>query len=953
MLHIDIYFRDWRMKTISKKINYEKPLEPIYIDSVEASNIFINEYMCKTENAVQYKIKGQWIDFEAIKVTEAVLPDSLFLRYMNSSIIRNGSDKCQDFIVLKFNYDAVYKDTINEYKEKKENLRTFYYKNGVDYTFYKKNRKGEIIDTKTRHFKMLMRSPGKAKDGECVFIREELHHKAINFLTMGLYDLMDRQSRNDPGKVFKLVELSAYLTLTTATVANGYIHIPLENILIIKDEEVYTDPMRAAIVRSENVPYLRDEFVVDFDDPRVEKIINRHGYSFDREIAMKNGLKYIAEKTKESLKNYGIRINGKYPGSHREVQYTNKECTVTRTDSERIKNIMWDGMGLIDSSIFPEDANGFIYCRSHFFKSCLFCGNIQEYFKDYCKNSAKDYNIVTMENTDIFHRPIRMADVQAIITDKSIKWLKFIDLMGGTEKKAYKYYRRYMKEHGDFFSIVKTAHSSKWGNLQLTAYQMNNSLPTTEKEILGNISHCAVQFLNNLKQSDKEYLKYLNKTKNRFNVNEVVLALVERNSGFVKTSYFREKKKRDISRLKNEIFSVGRLPQEGDNLTVMGNPIALLMKAVGMNPIEEGIFQIESDAIQCYTTRFKDGERLAAFRSPHNSPNNILHLHNIYSDYYLKYFPNLGQNVIVVNMIGTDAQARASGMDEDSDFLCVTNQKDLAELARKAYLEYPTIINDIKELETSGYHFILEDFANMDNKIADAQESIGTSTDTAQLALSYYYDGGMDSKELEDCFVILSVIGQISIDLAKKCFDINGVKEINRIKRLPCMESKLIPDFLARAKKLKNNKEYENNLIKKMNCPMDIMAEIIEDEVIPYASRVAHEPLRKYLNYNIKGKGNRYKRNVFIEIAKKYNEEIGKLEKDYKGKISRDAFIQLKNKKLTQALRKVNFNLDQDTIMYLVCYAFRDDNKDVQTVILNFLYKEHKDQFLNCFVKNA
>ena len=41
--------------------------------------------------------------------------------------------------------------------------------------------------------------------------------------------------------------------------------------------------------------------------------------------------------------------------------------------------------------------------------------------------------------------------------------------------------------------------------------------------------------------------------------------------------------------------------QNGDNLTVMGNPIALLLKAVGGNPIEENIFDIEEDAIQCYT----------------------------------------------------------------------------------------------------------------------------------------------------------------------------------------------------------------------------------------------------------------------------------------------------------------------------------------------------------------
>lgn len=944
------------MSKISKKIDYEKKLNPIYIDSVEASNIYIDTYAKQSGTTVQYKIKKEWVDFEGISKREAVLSDSLFLRFINSSLTRNSSDRCQEFIVLKFNYDAVFRDS-KEHKVKKSDLRVEYYKNGVDYTFVKKDKKGQIVGEKTVHFKMLMRSPGKAKDGECIFIREDLHRKAINFLTMGLYDLMDEQAKTDPDKVVKLVELSAYSTLITANAANGYIHIPFENILIVKDVDVYTEPMKAAIVKSEDVKYAKDEFAIDFDAPSVEKIINRHGCTFNQKIASQQGLTYIAEKSKKALKEQGIRINGKYPGEHKEIEYTKKECTVTRADDVQIKNVMWDGMGLIDDSIFPEDADGFVYCRSQFFKSCLFRGNIQDYFEDYCRENGLDYESVTLEKTDMFYRPLKLSDVKVIITDKSIKWLKFIDMMGGTKEKAFKRYRRYMKECGDYFSIVKTAHKSKWGNLQLMSYQMNNSLPTVDEKILGNISQCAIDFINELKKSDdKAYLKYLEMKKNRFNTNEILLELVKWNPDFVKTEFFRNKKKKDINKLKDTVFKVGRLPQEGDNLTVMGNPIALLMKAVGMNPLAEGVFEIESDGIQCYTARFADGESLAAFRSPHNSPNNILHLHNVYSERILKYFPNLGQNVIIVNMIGTDAQARASGMDEDTDALYTTNQKELAELARKAYLEYPTIINEVEEVESSGYHFKLDDFAKMDTMISDAQISIGTSTDTAQLALSYYYNGGMKDTDLEDCFIILSVIGQISIDLAKRSFDINVVDEINRIKRLPCMKSKdkqKVPQFFAEAKKIRDNKVYDEKKteIKRMRCPMDIISRTIEENVIS-AERVSHEPLRDYLNRSISGKGNHYKREKFIVEIKRYSSEVRKLEV-YKDKMDKNVFMRLKCNVLGQALNKIGKNLDQDTVKALVCYAFKDGNGDVQSAILNFLYCNQKEKFLNCFVKKG
>lgn len=934
------------MKVI--RVDYERDLNPIYIKSMEANLIYIDDYAKDHENEkIEYKIGKKWVEFKKIYTREAVLNDSLFLRFMRKSITRNTGDKCKDFIVVKFNYDAQIKADNEEKTIDKNDLRKLYYKNGVTYTFEKKNKKGEIIDRNAIHYKMLMRSPGKAKDGECVFIRDNLHYKAINYLTMGLYDLMDEESKQNPDAVYKLVELSAYLTLTTAT-ALGYIKIPLESILIVKDKKVFSDAMKAVIVKSEKVEHIRDEFVVDFDDPRTESILNKHDCTLDKEKAEKNGWIYIAEKSKAELKKNGIRINGRYPGHHKETKYYVEECKVTEKTDAKIKNVLWDGMGLIDDSIFPDYATGFIYCRSHFFKSCLFRGSMQDFFKDYCKEKGVDYDTYVVK--DMFGNSRRLADIKVIVTDKSIKWLKFVNMMGGTDEKAYKTYRKYMKKYDDCFSVVKTAHVSDWNPLQLTAYQMNNALPTTDYKVLERIAEPGVNFCNKLKMSDKAYLKYLDMKKDKFNINELLLALVEWNPMFLKTEFFRKKKTSDISDLKKD-FQEGRLPQNGDNLTIMGNPIALLMRALGENPEEEGIFKVQNDGIQCYTSRFKDGERIAAFRSPHNAPNNIVHFYNTYPEKLLRYFPNLSDNVIVVNGIGTDVQARLSGMDMDSDFVLATNQPDLVDLARTAYIEYPTIINNVKELDSSVYHFMLEDYADMDNKISDAQESIGTSTDTAQLALSYYYDGNMQSKELEECFIILSVIGQISIDLAKKNFDLNVVKEIRRIRKLLCMKNRAIPRFFANTKKSRNNKEYDKEMIKSMNCPMDIMAKIIDKNVIDYAGRKSHLPLRNLLNKEITGKGNRYKKNKLIEEAKKYNKSVQFLESNKKD-IDNTTLYQLKNNSMTQFMNRASKNLEQETIMQLVDYATKDENSDVRTTILNFLYKNHREKFMNCFVKN-
>lgn len=921
---------------------------------------YVEENGCK----VEYKIgKEKWIEFKKVTIRKAVLPDSLFLRYMKKSITANKTEQkdeditSQDFIVLKFDYDAIFRGKGKEEQKKdKHELREYYYQNGFTYKYVKK-RKNKEPEEITFHYKMLFRTPGKAKKGQCIFIRDELYVKAMNYLTMGFYENLINRNSNE---LFKIVELSAYQTLTTAT-AQGYIQIPMKNILIVKDEEVYSAPMPANIVKSELVQHEKivEEFEIDFDRyaDQIEKILNKHSCTFNKGKADEKGWRYIPEKTKSSLKENGIRVNGGWKNygekKRKSVTWEVKECTVTESKEEQIKNILWDGMGLIDDSIFPEDMEGFIYCRSHFFKSCLFRGSLELFFRDYCSEQGYDYETYSVR--DMFGNDMRVAEVKVIITENSLKWLKFVDMMGGTEVKAYKNYCRIMKDYGEMFAIVKTAHKSKWGNLQLSTYQFNNSLPTIDRDILQKVTECSVEYCNRLKEDDEFYLKYLEMKQNDFNINEVLGALVRRNPEFMETELFLKKKTKDISKLKSDLKE-GRLLQEGDNLTIMDNPIALLMKAVGENPLDENCFEIKSDGVQCCTSRFEVGESLAAFRNPHNSPNNIIHLYNVYPDKLIKYFSNVGDNVIVFNAIGTDTQPRLSGHDVDSDSVYVTNQKELAELAKQAYIHYPTIINKVDEIGTNNYHFCMEDYAKMDNMIADAQSSIGTSTDAAQLALSYYYNGNMEDKELEKCFVILSVIGQISIDLAKRVFDIDVVKEIRRIKRLQCMGNKIVPQFFYDTKKSRGKIENDSSgnqkeiVPERLNCPMDIMAGIIDQNVTKYSARKRRKNVMDLLEKEIIGTGNRYRKEQVFAAAKEYNKRIKELysRKD-DGEIDESEFYFIEKREMSNFLNKVNKFLDQDTVMQLVCNAFLEKNSSIRIILLNFLYQEQREKFLKCF----
>lgn len=114
-------------------------------------------------------------------------------------------------------------------KKSKEELRIEYYTNGVDIKYPKYNKRTKEWDYEIVHYKMLYRTPGKAKKGSCMFIRKSLYNKAHQFLTMGI---------KIPKKNSPIVEIGAYQSLITSSI-EGKVKIPPQDILVLKDVDSF------------------------------------------------------------------------------------------------------------------------------------------------------------------------------------------------------------------------------------------------------------------------------------------------------------------------------------------------------------------------------------------------------------------------------------------------------------------------------------------------------------------------------------------------------------------------------------------------------------------------------------------------------------------------------------------------------------------------------------------
>lgn len=608
-----------------------------------------------------------------------------------------------------------------------------------------------------------------------------------------------------------------------------------------------------------------------------------------------------------------------------------KQCFAKQINDYRVKNELFDGQALIDKRIFPTWGNGYILLRHHMCKTAAFKTDIQGFFRDYFGDKYYEAKVIDMFGNEHYAR-----DIQMITTDNAMKWLKF----GIT----YEYWCERVKMNGNMFGIVKTAHKSKLGEVQRMSYQMINSL---DIDIMDDVIKVSKDYIVSLQSDDEIFIQYLRDNANFANDFEVLVALCEQNPDFVRCDYFRERRKKIIKNYINK-FKTGKVIQGGDNLVMVGSPYAMLLHSVGEDVEKDDTLKLRVDAIQCYTKRFSPHTQLAGFRSPHNGKNNILSLYNVDNELLNKYF-DIGEQCVAVNCIHTDLQDRANGCDFDSDSIYCTDQSDIAEYAKHCYRHYPTIVNNIPQ-EKNCYTNSMLDYAHVDNQLANSQLAIGESSNLAQLALTYTYN--FDDEKYKDYVCILSVLAQVSIDSAKRRYDINISDEIKRIKRDMDIDQYGYPIFWSHIRK-----GFDDNKINtKLVCPMNELS-CIKFKKAPIKKGVL--PINYFLqSYTLK-ESRRTSRKVEKLIEKYSLELLNSYMSDD------DEYFLLRNDfdEMIEDIRKIYISKEYLGLMnWLVVRAFRLTPQAYQSfskthknkaILLKTLYSVNPNSLLQVFSRNC
>lgn len=607
-----------------------------------------------------------------------------------------------------------------------------------------------------------------------------------------------------------------------------------------------------------------------------------------------------------------------------------------------IKNSLFDGESLLDSSYFKNGKSMFLL-RNHMFKSAAFNCNIQTFLKDHCPEGINysEWCIETMFD-DVY---IYAKDIHLITTPNSLKALKFSSLLGG-EKEMWDHWKAIVEEDGCMFGVCKSEKETKRNisdedkPLQQTSYQMLNSLPLNQKE-MENLLLLERDFISKLKNDDDYFIDYVMQNANSVNSNHMFVDLYQTNSRIVDTHTFRKFRKKLISSHVTHIKN-GKVRLRGDYCVMLGNPIEFLLHSIGkLNTHNPESHSLHGNEI--YTNLFSEKE-LTGFRNPHTSPSNVLIAKNKTCKDIDKYF-NLSKNIVCVNAIKFPIQDILSGSDYDSDTILLFDDNTLLSVAKIVYGKYKVCVNQV-ESSKKIYAINNKDMAVIDNELSKSQRFIGRTVNVGQLCMSRYWHIKNTTKDTEDLQSLLkkvnviTVLSGICIDLAKKMFDIDINKEIKYIS-----ESKeLIEKKPLFWKYVSQNGKIQTCMYE---CPMDHLFLAMEKGESANHRKAKAISINEVITETDKKTVNRKQAKKIIEYVETM---CSKIKSAYISNLNTDE----ETRKIDDIIKYYKFyvsklSISVETMNYLVSYISSETGIEIGIRLLNILHSTNKDTFLVVF----
>lgn len=502
-----------------------------------------------------------------------------------------------------------------------------------------------------------------------------------------------------------------------------------------------------------------------------------------------------------------------------ETHNENGWLTTSEKKCEIINNI-WDGQSLIDVSLMGDYAcYGMILLRNLMFKSCCFNCNIQQWFKD--------NNITDVSQLNGKTRAKRIEDVKLITTPNSIKYLKFDS------------YDNWLNNLYPRFGVVKHDKKTHFfgGRLVQTHYQLINTLQLSKDEVREFLQDSLnfAQLLRDNPAVVRHYIKYPNidefeiMQKPMLDKNDVVYNLMCINNNFIKTKYYQEFL-HDLLASYYKNLKNGHVYVNGNYSTLLGNPIEMLQQSIGTF---KGKSQIGVGNI--HNIRFGYDKTLLGSRSPHVTMGNIWLATNKENKLIDCYF-NLTEEIVCINSIGENVLQRLSGADFDSDTVLLTDNQILIRAAKRNYHVFKTPTSFVTAKKVKRY-YTPEEQADLDIKtsVNKIGEIINLSQELNSLLWDKMYHGSSynDVKELYYDICQLDIMSGIEIDKAKKEFDIDNSKELDKMREKYKEElsdeyhKKKMPHFFSHISRQKGYYNPEKKNYCKYHTSMDYLQTVV------------------------------------------------------------------------------------------------------------------------------